>query len=50
MFEDVKAASVRLDVSEKTIRRLVNSERLEAIRVGRSIRIPKDALPVRSDE
>ena len=39
-----KEAAERLSVSEKTIRRLVSDGKIGNIRIGRSVRIPEDAL------
>ena len=39
-FLTVAEAAVMLKVSEKTVRRLITSMDLNAIRIGRSVRIP----------
>jgi excisionase family DNA binding protein len=40
----VRVAAVHLEVSEKTVRRLIQSGQLPALRIGHSLRISEDDL------
>jgi excisionase family DNA binding protein len=40
----VRVAAARLEVSEKTVRRLIQSGQLPALRIGHSLRISEDDL------
>jgi excisionase family DNA binding protein len=40
----VKDVSLRLDVHEQTVRRLIRTRKLRAIRIGRLVKVPREAV------
>ena len=43
-LHDIPAVALRLHISEKTVRRLIDRHELRAYRVGRQLRISEDEL------
>ena len=43
-FISIKEVSVLLGVNERTIRRLIDAGKLQSVKVGKAIRIPKENL------